>query len=76
MQIEDSEFEIFAVPVAVGVELQDSDLAVDCLQRSRADTVFMPVQDKWLLYQCLKALIQHRTAPISCPDTRQARERS
>ncbi len=51
MQIEDSEFEIFVVAVAVGVTLQDSDLAVDCVQLSRADTVFVPVQDKWLPYQ-------------------------
>ena len=50
MQIEDSEFEVLVVTVAVGVALQGSDLAVDCLELSGADTVFVPVQDKWLPY--------------------------
>ncbi len=50
MQIEDSEFKVLVVAVAVGVALQGSDLAVDCLQLSGADTVFVPVQDKWLPY--------------------------
>jgi hypothetical protein len=44
VQTEDSEFKVFVVPVAVGVALQDSDLSVDCLQRSRADAVPVPVQ--------------------------------
>ena len=48
MQIEDSEFEIFVVPVAVGVALQGSNLTVDHFQLSGADAVFVPVQDKWL----------------------------
>lgn len=48
MQIEDSEFEVFVVPIAIGVALQSSDLAVDHFQLSSADAVFVPVQDKGL----------------------------
>ena len=48
MQIEDSEFEIFVVPIAVGVALQGSDLTVDHFQLCGADTVCVPVQDKGL----------------------------
>ena len=51
MQVEDSEFEIFVVAVAVGVALQGSYLAVDHFQLSSADAVFVPVQDKWLPYR-------------------------
>jgi len=51
VQIEDSEFEILVVPIAVGVALQGSDLTVDHFQLSRADTVLMPVQDKGLPYR-------------------------
>ena len=51
MQIEDSEFEIFVVAIALGVTLQGSDLTVDHFQLSGADTVFVPVQDKGLPYR-------------------------
>jgi len=51
MQIEDSEFEIFVVPVAVGVALQGSNLTVYHFQLSGADAVFVPVQDKGLPYR-------------------------
>ena len=48
MQIEDSEFEVLAVAVAVGVSLEGSDLTVDYFELAGADTVFVPVQDKRL----------------------------
>lgn len=48
MQIEDSEFEIFIVPIAVGVALQGSDLTVDDFQLSGTDAVFVPVQNERL----------------------------
>ena len=51
MQIEDSEFEIFVVPIAVRVPLQGSDLTVDNFQLSGADVVFVPVQNKGLPYR-------------------------
>jgi hypothetical protein len=51
MKIEDSEFEIFIVSIAVGVALEGSDLTVGYFQLSGADTVFVPVQDKWLPYR-------------------------
>ena len=34
MQIEDSELEIFVIPIAIGVALQRSDPAIDCFQLS------------------------------------------
>ncbi len=46
MQIEDSQFEIFFVSVAVSVALQGSDFAVDRLQLSCADRMFVPVEDE------------------------------
>ena len=51
VQIEDSEFEIFVVPIAVGVALEGSDLTIDRFELSSADSVFVPVQDKWLPYR-------------------------
>ena len=42
MYIEDSEFEIFVVPIAVGVALQGSYLAIHHFQLSCADAVFVP----------------------------------
>ena len=51
MQIKDSKFEIFIVPVAVGVALQGSNFTVDHFQLSGADAVFVPVQDKGLPYR-------------------------
>ena len=51
MQIEDSEFKVLVVAVAVGVALQCSDFAVDCFELSGADRMFVPVQDKWLPYR-------------------------
>ena len=43
MQIEDSQFEIFVVSIAVGIALQRSDFGVDGLQPRRADAVLMPI---------------------------------
>ena len=51
MQVEDSEFEIFVVPITVGVALQGSDLPVDNFQLAGADAVFVPVQNKRLPYR-------------------------
>jgi hypothetical protein len=51
VQIEDSEFEIFVVSITIGVTLQCSNLTVDHFQLPGADTVFVPVQDKWLPYR-------------------------
>jgi len=42
MQVEDSELEIFVVPVAVGIALQGSNLTVDQFQLSGADAVSIP----------------------------------
>ena len=50
MQIEDSEFEVFVVPVAIGVALEGSYFAVDCFELAGAERMFMPVEDKWLPY--------------------------
>jgi hypothetical protein len=46
VQIEDSEFEIFLILIAIGVALQSSDHAIDHFQLSGADAVFVPVQNK------------------------------
>ena len=48
MQVEDSQFEIFFVLIAISVALQGSDFAVECLQLSGADRMFVPVKDEWL----------------------------
>ena len=51
MQVEDSEFEILVVPIAVGVTLEGSDLAVEDFQLCSADAVFVPVQNERLPYR-------------------------
>lgn len=50
MKIEDSEFEISIIVIAVGVTLEGSNLTVDYFQLSGADTVFVQIQNKWLPY--------------------------
>ena len=62
MQIEDSEFEIFIIPIVAGVALQSSDLTVDHFQLSDAATVFVQVQDKWLPFS-KAAILFSSTSP-------------
>ena len=50
MQAEDSEFEIFVVPIATSVTLQGPNLAIEYFQFSGGTGAFLPVQNEGFQY--------------------------
>ncbi len=45
-----SEFEVLVVSIAAGLPLKHPDLSVHYFQFTGADTVLVPVEDKWSPY--------------------------